>query len=52
MVRNWMASPPHRAALLDPNMRDIGLGVAAGAPQGPHSNAGTYVMDLGRLRSR
>jgi uncharacterized protein YkwD len=52
MVRTWMASPPHRAALLDPKMRDIGMGVAAGAPQGSHRNAGTYVMDLGRLKRR
>jgi uncharacterized protein YkwD len=50
MVRNWMASPPHRAALLDSKMLDIGIGVVAGAPQGSNSNAGTYVMDLGRLK--
>jgi uncharacterized protein YkwD len=52
MVRNWMASPPHRQALLDPQMRDIGMGVVAGAPQGSNRNAGTYVMDLGRLKRR
>jgi uncharacterized protein YkwD len=52
MVRSWMASSPHRAALLDPKMRDIGIGVAPGAPQGTNGNAGTYVMDLGRLTRR
>jgi uncharacterized protein YkwD len=48
MVRSWMASPPHRAALLDPKMREIGMGIVAGAPNGARHNAGTYVMDLGR----
>lgn len=28
-VRWWMHSPPHRANILDPNMRYIGVGVAA-----------------------
>jgi uncharacterized protein YkwD len=48
IVRLWMHSPPHRAALLDPKMREIGMGVAPGAPSGSNRNAGTYVMDLGR----
>jgi uncharacterized protein YkwD len=52
MVRNWMHSPPHRLALLDPKMREIGMGVAPGAPSGSNRNAGTYVMDLGLRRRR
>jgi uncharacterized protein YkwD len=52
MVRNWMHSPPHRQALLDPKMREIGMGVAPGAPYGSNRNAGTYVMDLGLRRRR
>jgi uncharacterized protein YkwD len=52
MVRTWMHSPPHRLALLDPRMREIGMGVAPGAPSGAHRDAGTYVMDLGLRRRR
>lgn len=33
---SWMHSPPHRANLLDPELTDIGIAVAAGAP-GPGS---------------
>jgi uncharacterized protein YkwD len=33
MVRLWMASAGHRANLLKPNYREIGIGLAYGAPQ-------------------
>jgi uncharacterized protein YkwD len=33
---SWMHSPPHRANLLDPELTDIGIAVAVGAP-GPGS---------------
>jgi len=33
MVRLWMASPGHRANLLKPNYREIGIGIGYGAPQ-------------------
>jgi uncharacterized protein YkwD len=33
---SWMHSPPHRANLLDPELTDIGIAIAAGAP-GPGS---------------
>ena len=43
-----MASPPHRAALLDPRFREIGVGVALGAPRGGiTAPAATYVGELG-----
>jgi uncharacterized protein YkwD len=49
-VRAWMQSPDHRANLLDPRFRDVGIGVAAGAPEalGPDEPGGTYVTDFGR----
>jgi uncharacterized protein YkwD len=33
MLRIWMASPGHRDTLLKPSFRDIGIGLAYGAPQ-------------------
>jgi uncharacterized protein YkwD len=42
-----MASPPHRAILLDPRFRDLGIGVARGAPQGIGTGALTITLDFG-----
>jgi uncharacterized protein YkwD len=51
-VAQWMASPPHRAALMDPKLEDIGVGMTPGAPVAGLNNptAGTYVAELGRRR--
>jgi uncharacterized protein YkwD len=46
IVRAWMHSPGHRAILLDGSFRDIGIGVAVGAP-GVSGPAGTFTADLG-----
>jgi uncharacterized protein YkwD len=34
LVRLWMNSPPHRAILLDPRLRFIGVGIRAGRYDG------------------
>ena len=47
IVRNWMNSPPHRANILNRRFRDIGIGIARGAPRAGVSNAATYVTDFG-----
>jgi uncharacterized protein YkwD len=49
-VRAWMRSADHRANLLDPRFRDVGIGIAEGAPEalGPNEPGGTYVTDFGR----
>jgi uncharacterized protein YkwD len=49
-VRAWMRSADHRANLLDPRFRDVGIGIAEGAPEalGPEEPGGTYVTDFGR----
>jgi uncharacterized protein YkwD len=39
IVANWMASPPHRAAILDPRLRITGIGVAFTAPDGQRPGA-------------
>jgi uncharacterized protein YkwD len=46
IVRQWMSSPPHRANVLNPRVRDAGIGVAVGAPNG--GRGATYTLDLGR----
>ncbi|MGN6190064.1 MAG: CAP domain-containing protein [Conexibacter sp.] len=46
MVRAWMHSPPHRANILSRHFRDIGIGIAVGAPVG--GRGATYTTDFGR----
>jgi uncharacterized protein YkwD len=48
-----MQSPGHRANLLSPCFREIGIGIAAGMPaqQADAGSGVTYVTDFGR-RSR
>jgi uncharacterized protein YkwD len=48
ILRLLLASPPHRAILLDPGFRDLGVGVARGAPQGAGHGALTVTLDFGR----
>ncbi len=47
-VARWMASPPHRRILLESRLRDIGVGVARGAPAPDGGGGLTVVADLGR----
>lgn len=47
IMRAWMHSPPHRANILNGRFREVGFGIARGAPG--HGPAGaTYVNDFGR----
>jgi uncharacterized protein YkwD len=50
ILRGLLASPPHRAILLDPGFRDLGVGVARGAPSGGDRGALTVALDFGRVR--
>jgi uncharacterized protein YkwD len=47
IVAMWMASPGHRANILDGHFREAGAGIAAGGPQRTRGQAGTYTMDFG-----
>jgi uncharacterized protein YkwD len=47
IVDAWMHSPPHRAVILHPRFREIGVGITPGTPQGAGAG-GVYVIDLGR----
>jgi uncharacterized protein YkwD len=54
IVEAWMESPGHRANLLSPCFRDVGIGIASGmaAQQADAGIAGTYVSDFGRRSAR
>jgi uncharacterized protein YkwD len=47
IVRSWLRSPGHRAILLDGSFRDLGVGIALGAP-----GAGTGVTFTGDFGAR
>ena len=44
--RAWMNSPGHRANILSPSFRSVGIGIAAGTPDG--GGGATYTTDFGR----
>jgi uncharacterized protein YkwD len=48
IVNLWMHSPGHRANILRPQFRDIGIGIANGAPEGGVGGAATYTTDFGK----
>ncbi len=45
--RAWMKSPGHRANLLSSSYREIGVGVAPGAPMSGVGSGATYATDFG-----
>lgn len=49
VVASWMASPPHRANILDPRLRDSGIGVSAHVPSSFSRGqaGGIYTQDFG-----
>jgi uncharacterized protein YkwD len=47
MVNFWMGSPGHRANILKPEFREIGVAVVHGSPRGA-SNSATYAAEFGR----
>ena len=53
LVDAWLASDHHRRILLSGSYREIGVGVAAGAPRPTNSGlpGATYAMDLGTIRA-
>jgi uncharacterized protein YkwD len=49
--RSWMRSPGHRANILRRQFREIGIGIALGAPVDARGQAGaTYTADFGLRR--
>jgi uncharacterized protein YkwD len=53
IVGAWMRSPGHRANILNARFREIGVGIAQGAPRGAGRavRAGTYATEFG-VRAR
>ena len=49
-LRAWMNSPGHRANILNRRFREVGIGIAVGAPQGRWDEAATYATEFGRRR--
>jgi uncharacterized protein YkwD len=47
LVQAWLASPPHRAILLDRRYREVGIGVAVGLTDGSGRAGTTAVLDFG-----
>jgi len=50
VVDAWMGSPSHRAVIVDPAFRDIGIGLVDRAPVGDGAGA-TFVLELGAMTS-
>ena len=51
IVASWMASPGHRANILRPTFREIGIGITPGAPiSGLSGPAATYANAFGTRR--
>jgi uncharacterized protein YkwD len=48
IVKAWMGSSVHRANILTPSIRDAGVGLASGMPDG--GSGATYTLDLGFAR--
>ncbi|MDX6669387.1 MAG: hypothetical protein QOK04_2767 [Solirubrobacteraceae bacterium] len=52
-VDGWMHSPGHRHNILNPDFRDIGIGIAIGAPEDVSGEAAaTYTTEFGTRTSR
>ncbi len=52
IVQSWMDSPPHKRNIVDGRFRELGLGVALGAPKAGVGSgaAATYVNEFGMRR--
>ena len=52
IVSAWMASPGHRANILQPAYREIGFGVVAGNPAARGTGGATFVTEFGVVERR
>ncbi len=50
MVRSWMRSSGHRAVILRPGYRSVGIGIVRGVPGRPRARGATYTADFGVRR--
>jgi uncharacterized protein YkwD len=47
VVEAWMHSADHRAAILNGQFDDLGVGMTPGTPQNPNGHGATYTLDFG-----
>ena len=47
IVEAWMNSSGHRANILSPTFKDIGVGFSSGTPSGNSASGGIYTTDFG-----
>ena len=47
MMRAWLNSTEHRANVLDPAYRTVGIAISLGTPVGGRGRGGTYTIDFG-----
>ncbi len=47
-VASWMNSPGHRANILNPRFRHLGVGLSTGAPKATSLRSATYVTHFGQ----
>ena len=47
IVRGWMRSHAHRESILSETFRDVGVGIAPGAPRKVRGRAATYTTEFG-----
>jgi uncharacterized protein YkwD len=47
IMKAWMKSAGHRANILNPAFRDLGVGFTPGTPGHPDANGGLYTTDFG-----
>jgi uncharacterized protein YkwD len=52
IVRSWMHSPGHRANILQPRFREVGIGVVRSLPVAGRSGGATYAAEFGRRYQR
>jgi uncharacterized protein YkwD len=50
LVDAWMDSPGHRANILNPALRHVGIGFRRGSPTGTIRTSGLYTADFGFRR--
>lgn len=51
-MESWMNSPSHRANILNPRFRHLGVGLSTGAPKETNLQSATYVTHFGQRTLR
>ena len=52
IMRSWMASPGHRANILEHGYREIGIGISTGNPMRRNGAGATYGTEFGTVGKR